>query len=80
MNTYKVHVFHYNQYRAYENDKALQRARNCPVKGTWTLEELRQKNAAFRPLSEESLVPNLEVRLYHPDQGLYAVILEVNPE
>jgi len=77
MTKYRIAIRAQNEYRAYLNEAGEKRARNSSLNGTWTLEELREKNSMFRHVSEDSLVRMAIVDLSHPHQGLYAVVQEV---
>jgi hypothetical protein len=77
MTKYRIAIFAQNEYRAYLNEAGEKRARNSSLNGTWTLEELRDKNAAFRRLPEGPLKRMDVISLGHPHQGLYAVVQEV---
>jgi hypothetical protein len=82
MKKYRIAVFSKEEYRAYLNEAAEKRAKRHPLNGTWTLEELREKNAAFRNRPEgwePRIAQNYldQIDLYPPDQGLFVQVQEI---
>lgn len=82
MKKYRIAVFAHPQDKAYLGERESQRAKECPLNGTWTLEELEDLNAGFRNWQEgwEPRIPRDYrdfIKLSWPDQGLYAVVREI---
>lgn len=85
MKKYRIAVFARNRNKAYINERESERAKECPLNGTWTLEELQEKNAGFRnwPEGWEPRIPRDYrdfIDLSWPHQGLYAVVQEITGE